>query len=139
VQGKCFFGDTWHVSRGSGRLHEGTDIGAAAGKNVYAVADGRVTKQYVVGTNQLTGNGLIVRMADGTYFFYAHLMDFAPGIGVGTPVKAGQIIGYVGSTGNSSVPHLHFEVHPKGGSAVNPYPLLKAINGCGTTTPPPQP
>jgi murein DD-endopeptidase MepM/ murein hydrolase activator NlpD len=139
VQGKCFFGDTWHVSRGSGRLHEGTDIGAAAGKNVYAVADGRVTKQYVVGTNQLTGNGLIVRMADGTYFFYAHLMDFAPGIGVDTPVKAGQIIGYVGSTGNSSVPHLHFEVHPKGGSAVNPYPLLKAINGCGSTTPPPQP
>ena len=93
----------------------------------------------MVGTNQLTGNGLILRMADGTYFFYAHLLDFAPGIGLGTPVKAGQIIGYVGTTGNSGVPHLHFEVHPKGGAAVNPYPLVKAINGCGTTTPPPQP
>jgi murein DD-endopeptidase MepM/ murein hydrolase activator NlpD len=139
VQGKCFFGDTWHVSRGAGRLHEGVDIGAAEGKNVYAVGDGRITKQYVVGTNQLTGNGLILRMADGTYFFYAHLLDFAPGIGLGTPVKAGQIIGYVGTTGNSGVPHLHFEVHPKGGAAVNPYPLVKAINGCGTTTPPPQP
>ena len=139
VQGKCFFGDTWHVSRGAGRLHEGVDIGAAEGKNVYAAADGRITKQYLVGTNQLTGNGLIVRMADGTYFFYAHLLDFAPGIGVGTPVKAGQIIGYVGTTGNSGVPHLHFEVHPKGGAAVNPYPLVKAINGCGTTTPPAQP
>ena len=139
VQGKCFYGDTWHVSRGAGRLHEGTDIGAAAGKNVYAAGDGRITKQYLAGTNQLTGNGLIVRMADGTYFFYAHLMDFAPGIGLGFPVKAGQIIGYVGTTGNSSIPHLHFEVHPKGGAAVNPYPLLRAINGCGTTTPPPQP
>ena len=139
VQGKCFFGDTWHVSRGAGRLHEGVDIGAAEGKNVYAVADGRITKQYLVGTNQLTGNGLILRMADGTYFFYAHLLDFAPGIGVGTPVKAGQIIGYVGTTGNSGVPHLHFEVHPKGGAAINPYPLVKAINGCGTTTPPAQP
>ena len=139
VQGKCFYGDTWHVSRGGGRLHEGTDIGAAAGKNVYAAGDGRITKQYLVGTNKLTGNGLIVRMADGTYFFYAHLMDFAPGIGLGSPVKAGQIIGYVGTTGNSSIPHLHFEVHPKGGAAVNPYPLLKAVNGCGTTAPPPQP
>ena len=139
VQGKCFYGDTWHVSRGGGRLHEGTDIGAAAGKNVYAAGDGRITKQYLVGTNKLTGNGLIVRMADGTYFFYAHLMDFAPGIGLGSPVKAGQIIGYVGTTGNSAIPHLHFEVHPKGGAAVNPYPLLKAVNGCGTTTPPPQP
>jgi murein DD-endopeptidase MepM/ murein hydrolase activator NlpD len=139
VQGKCFFGDTWHVSRGNGRLHEGVDIGAAEGKFVYAAGDGRITKQYLAGTNQLTGNGLIVRMADGTYFFYAHLQGFAPGIGVGTPVKAGQIIGYVGTTGNSGVPHLHFEVHPKGGAAVNPYPLIKAINGCGTTTPPPQP
>jgi peptidoglycan hydrolase-like protein with peptidoglycan-binding domain len=45
VQGKCFYGDTWHVSRGAGRLHEGTDIGAAAGKNVYAAGDGRITKQ----------------------------------------------------------------------------------------------
>jgi peptidoglycan hydrolase-like protein with peptidoglycan-binding domain len=139
VQGKCFFGDTWHVSRGAGRLHEGVDIGAAEGKFVYAAADGRITKQYLVGTNQLTGNGLIVRMADGTYLFYAHLQGFAPGIGLGTPVKAGQIIGYVGTTGNSGVPHLHFEVHPKGGAAVNPYPIIKAINGCGTTTPPPQP
>jgi peptidoglycan hydrolase-like protein with peptidoglycan-binding domain len=139
VQGKCFFGDTWHVPRGGGRLHEGVDIGAAEGKYVYAAGDGRITKQYLVGTNQLTGNGLIVRMADGTYFFYAHLLDFAPGIGLGTPVRAGQIIGYVGSTGNSAIPHLHFEVHPHGGAAVNPYPLVKAINGCGTTTPPPQP
>ncbi len=138
VQGKCFFGDTWHVPRGGGRLHEGVDIGAAQGNYVYAVADGRITKQYIAGTNQLTGNGLIVHMADGTYFFYAHLMGFAPGIGLGVPVKAGQIIGYVGSTGNTGIPHLHFEVHPQGGAAVNPYPLVKAINACDVTTAPPQ-
>ena len=69
-------------------------------------------------------------MADGTYFFYAHMKGLADGIELGVPVKAGQVIGAVGSTGSSGTPHLHFEVHPQGGAAVNPYPLVKAIDGC---------
>jgi murein DD-endopeptidase MepM/ murein hydrolase activator NlpD len=78
-----------------------------------------------------------VRVArpDGTYFTYLHMLELAPGIKVGTKVKAGDVIGYVGNTGNSGTPHLHMEVHPKGGSAINPYPLVKAINACSVTTP----
>ena len=76
------------------------------------------------------GNALWLTLPDGTYYFYAHLSSFADGIGVGTKVTAGTVIGYVGKTGNASVPHLHFEVHPNGGAAVNPYPIVKAVSGC---------
>ena len=55
------------------------------------------------------------------------------------PVRAGQVIGYVGTTGSSSTNHLHLEVHPKGGSAINPFPLVQAIDACSVTTLRPQP
>ena len=71
--------------------------------------------------------------SDGTYFFYAHLDSFAPGIAIGSAVRAGQIIGYMGSTGFAGSPHLHFEVHPKGGAAVSPYPIVKAVDACEVT------
>jgi murein DD-endopeptidase MepM/ murein hydrolase activator NlpD len=67
---------------------------------------------------------------DGTYFFYAHLLDVAPGIELGVPVTAGQLIGHVGKTGNTTVAHLHFEVHPGGGAAIDPTPILTAAGGC---------
>jgi murein DD-endopeptidase MepM/ murein hydrolase activator NlpD len=74
-------------------------------------------------------------MADGTYFFYGHLQSLAAGVGVGTPVKAGQVIGTNGKTGDTNTPHLHFEVHPGGGDAVNAYPIAKAADACHVTTP----
>jgi peptidoglycan hydrolase-like protein with peptidoglycan-binding domain len=139
VQGSCYYGDSWGYPRGGGRVHLGVDIIAPAGKLLYAVADGRITKVYRDYPGSLSGNAVRVTMADGTYFFYAHMSEIAEGIDVGVPVKAGQIVGYLGNTGNSGTNHLHFEIHPKGGSAINAYPLIKAIDGCGNTAPLPQP
>ena len=135
VQGMCGFSDTWHAARSGGRLHLGVDIIANTGKLLYAVADGTITKMYRDTPGSLAGNGLSLTMADGTYFFYAHLDTFAEGIDVGVEVTAGQVIGTVGDTGNAGTPHLHFEIHPGGGAAINPYPIVKAIDGCAVTDP----
>jgi peptidoglycan hydrolase-like protein with peptidoglycan-binding domain len=138
VQGYCQFGDSFGYSRSGGRVHLGTDIIAAAGKLVYAVADGKITKIYYDYPGSLSGNGVQLTTADGTYYFYAHMTGTALGIDVGVRVKAGQILGTVGSTGSSGTNHLHFEAHPRGGSAVNAYQFLKSIDGCKKTEPLPQ-
>ncbi len=130
VQGPCWFGDTWHAPRGGGRTHLGVDVIAASGNEIYAVVDGRISEKVLDKPGSLSGNGLKLQQSNGTYFSYYHLSGFAPGIEPGVPVKAGQLIGYIGSTGNSATPHLHFEVHPGGGAAINPYPLVKAIDAC---------
>jgi peptidoglycan hydrolase-like protein with peptidoglycan-binding domain len=130
VEPPCWYGDTWLDPRGGGRLHLGADVIADQGNRLYAVDDGRITTIYRDEPGSLSGNALKITRSDGTYFFYAHLSRFARGIGVGVPVEAGQVVGYVGSTGNSAGPHLHFEVHPRGGSAINPYPILKAVDRC---------
>ncbi|NBO05636.1 MAG: hypothetical protein EBV17_01170 [Actinobacteria bacterium] len=135
VQGRCSFTNTWQESRGT-RLHEGVDIIAPRGNLIYAVVDGTITKVY--NNASLTGNGVRLTMADGTYFFYAHLDTIAPNITVGTVVKAGQILGTNGSTGNTTTPHLHFEVHPRGGAAIDPTPIVAAVNACHITEPRPQ-
>ncbi len=137
-QGRCSFVDSWHEPRSGGRLHIGVDIIGPKGLALYAVTDGTITKMYGA-DSKMSGNALRLTAADGTYFFYAHLDSFASGIAVGTPVRAGQIIGYMGSTGNAGNSHLHFEVHPAGGEAVNPYPIIKAVDACHVTEVLPQP
>jgi Peptidase family M23/LysM domain len=139
VQGPCWFTDTWMAPRGGGRRHEGVDLIAKAGLYVYAAQDGTLSKQTLDKTGSLSGNAWWLSGTDGTYFFYAHLSAFAPDLKVGSKVVAGQIIGFVGRTGNAAGPHLHFEVHPGGGAAVNPTPIVKAVDGCKNTTPPVQP
>jgi murein DD-endopeptidase MepM/ murein hydrolase activator NlpD len=137
-QGRCSFSDSWHAPRPGNRLHIGVDIIGPKGLALYAVVDGTITKMYGADSS-LSGNALRLTGADKTYFFYAHLDSFAPGITVGSTVRAGQIIGYMGSTGNSGVSHLHFEVHPGGGDAINPYPVVKAVDACHVTEVLPQP
>ena len=136
MQGRCSFSDSWHAPRGSGRVHEGVDIVGARGLAIYAVVDGIITRMLSGGA--LSGNSIRLTAPDGTYFFYAHLDGFAAGLAVGQTVRAGQVIGYNGSTGTST-PHVHFEVHPQGGAAVNPYPLVKAVDACNNTSIPAQP
>ncbi|CAB5044466.1 MAG: peptidoglycan DD-metalloendopeptidase family protein [Actinobacteria bacterium] len=135
VQGVCSYSNTWHAPRGGGREHLGVDIIAKEGNLLYAVADGTITKLYTVGTDKLAGNGVRLTQADGTYFFYGHMSKLADGITIGTKVKAGQVIGYVGKTGDTNTPHLHIEVHPLGGDAIDPTPIVAAVDACSVTTP----
>jgi murein DD-endopeptidase MepM/ murein hydrolase activator NlpD len=136
MQGRCSFSDSWHAPRGGGRLHEGVDIIGARGLAIYAVVDGTITRMLTGGA--LSGNSIRLTAPDGTYFFYAHLDGFAAGLATGQTVRAGQVIGYNGSTGATTA-HLHFEIHPHGGAAVNPYPIVKAVDACNVTELLPQP
>ena len=88
-----------------------------------------------IGTNSLGGIKLWVIGESGTEYYYAHLSRFAVGVQDGMEVRAGDIVGYVGNTGNarSTPPHLHFEIHPDGGEAVDPYPLLSVVDSLDGT------
>ena len=136
MQGGCGFSDTWHQPRSGGRLHEGVDIMGAKGLAIYATNDGVISRMSTGGA--LGGNAIYIKIPNGTYFYYAHLDSFAPGMAAGVPVRAGQIIGYNGSTGSGGSSHLHFEVHPFGGPAVSPYQFVKAVDACNVTTVLPQ-
>jgi murein DD-endopeptidase MepM/ murein hydrolase activator NlpD len=108
-------------------LHQGTDIFAASGTPLVAVERGVV---FSMGSDVLGGTKLWLQGASGTKYYYAHLSAFAEGMADGTVVTAGQLVGYVGNPGNAATTpaHCHFEVHPGGGPAVNPYPLLKIVD-----------
>ena len=127
VAGAVSFSDTWGAPRSGGRTHEGVDMIAARGTPLAAIYEGRIKR---ISTNNLGGKTIWLQANNGDEFYYAHLDGYAD-ISVGQQVAEGEIIGYNGSTGNapSSLPHLHFEFHPGGGSAVNPYPLVKSICG----------
>ena len=100
---------------------------AARGTPIVAIFSGSIQR---TSNSALGGKSIYFRSDAGDLYYYAHLDDFA-GIGSGQQVPAGQVIGYNGSTGNapSYLPHLHFEYHPGGGGAVNPYPLVKSLCG----------
>lgn len=117
------FGDP----RSLGRTHEGVDIMAKLGQEVFAVANGVLVRLDPIDAPR-SGLAWALVADDGTYYYYAHLSATAPGLVVGTRVGNGQVIGYVGDTGNAGPgnSHLHFEVHPggQGRPAVDPFPLL---------------
>lgn len=115
------FTDSWGDPRSGGRTHQGTDLMASYGTPNYAVIDGTVSVQS--GGNG--GNMLYVAGSDGNTYFYAHLESFAVTSG---SVSQGDLVGYVGDTGNATgVPHTHFEIRIGGGNPINPYPTLASI------------
>jgi murein DD-endopeptidase MepM/ murein hydrolase activator NlpD len=118
--------DSWGAPRSGGRSHQGTDVMAPHGARVFAFVNGVVGRE---STSSSGGIQLYLQGDDGVEYFYAHLSGYA--VGIGARVRAGQLIAYNGATGNAqaSAPHVHFEVHPGGGGAVNPYPHLKPVCG----------
>ncbi len=145
VDGPCAYSNTFGAARPGGRTHLGVDIIARAGVPLLAVDDGVISKVVPDAPANTGGNYLRLKIADGTYYSYLHLQSFATGIAVGTRVQTGQVIGYVGMTGSAPIPHLHFEVHPGGGDAVDPTPYVIAVGSCGPPSdagvrrPPPPP
>lgn len=126
------FIDSWGYPRMVGteseHWHQGTDIFAPYGAPAVASENGVIER---LGQASLGGNKLWVRGDSGMSYYYAHLSAFAEGMENGRRVRAGEVVGYVGDTGNAkgTSPHLHFETHPAGGEVVNAYPLLRAAYG----------
>lgn len=124
--------DTFNQARGMDRRHEALDILAPKGTYVFAVADGKVAKLF----NSKPG-GLTIYQFDSSEkyaYYYAHLDHYAAGIEEGRFLKRGDLIGYVGMTGNALTPHLHFAIFELGpekqwwkGSAINPFALLGGV------------
>jgi peptidoglycan LD-endopeptidase LytH len=125
--------DSWGHARSQGRSHEGIDILTPAGTRVRAVADGRIVKFF-----DSERGGITIYQFDQTerfVFYYAHLQARAQDLAEGDYVQQGDVIGYVGQSGNATTPHLHFEIQrltPERrwwvADSVNPYPYLVAGN-----------
>jgi murein DD-endopeptidase MepM/ murein hydrolase activator NlpD len=124
VGGRSRIGGPFGAFRASG-FHQGNDLFAGFGTPVVAVADGTVEN---VGSLKISGNRPWVYADTGDQFFYAHLSAFSPDAVDHRHVRAGTVLGYIGNTGDAepTPPHLHFEIHPDGGKAVDPQPFLVA-------------
>jgi murein DD-endopeptidase MepM/ murein hydrolase activator NlpD len=125
VAGAVSFSDSWGDSRSGGRAHQGVDMIAARNTPIVAIYSGTIDR---LTNGNLSGLAIWLRADNGDLFFYAHLESFGD-VSDGQSVSEGQVIGYNGSSGNAPafLPHLHFEWHPGGGGAVNPYSLVRDL------------
>lgn len=122
VPGSSFV-DSWGAPRSGGRRHEGTDMMAGYGTPVYAAQAGTVAHS----SSGLGGLTAYVYGDSGDTTMYMHLQGYSE-VSAGTHVAAGTLIAFVGDSGNAAgSPHVHFEYHPGGGAAVNPYPYVLAV------------
>jgi murein DD-endopeptidase MepM/ murein hydrolase activator NlpD len=128
VDGKFWYSDDYGVPHPGLGNHTGCDIFAVKGTPLVAVQDGTIEE---LRWRSLGGNSLHLVNDNGDYFYYAHLDRYADGLSNGQRVSAGEVIGYVGNTGNArtTAPHTHFEVHPGSGGPVNPFPYLELWRG----------
>jgi len=125
VQGANSFVDSFGAPRSGGRSHKGTDIMCARNTPLVAVVDG-VIRSTSPRDSGLGGITIWLKGDDRKTSYYAYLSSIKSGISKGVRVSAGEVIGYAGNTGNAAggPVHLHFEIHPGGGAAVDPYPTL---------------
>lgn len=103
-----------------GRMHEGDDFATPVGTPLAAMSTGTVT---VAGQESGYGNKVEIEYWDGTVSYYAHMNSIT--VSVGQQVAPGDVVGSSGNTGHSTGPHLHLEIHPDGGGAVDPAPWLR--------------
>jgi murein DD-endopeptidase MepM/ murein hydrolase activator NlpD len=124
IDGEFWYSDDFGAPRAVGGGHTGNDVFARKGTPVVAVQAGTVEE---LRYRSLGGNSFHLVNDAGDYFYYAHLLRYAAGVGNGSVVAAGQILGYVGNTGNAitTPPHLHFEIHPGAGGPIDPFPYLE--------------
>jgi len=124
VDGATTFRDSWGEPRPGGRSHTGVDMMATLGTPLVAIENGVI---YNPSWHYAGGIGLYIKGDSGDSWYYAHLNGYAAGIQAGTRVAAGQLVGYVGETGNAASPHLHLARILPGGQYVNPYPVVAEI------------
>ena len=128
VAGKHTYFDDFGAPRAQG-THQGNDVMAARGVPVRAVAPGTIKRMTRVESG-LGGIWIWLHDTRGHEYYYAHLTTISDGLEAGSPVTLGQVIGTVGNTGDAryGATHLHFEIHPGGGAAVDPYTDLLAVD-----------
>ncbi len=146
VEGKFSYSADFGDPRSGGRTHAGNDLMAPKMRPLLAAADAKVRRLKIENGPSGEGNMLALRDAEGWEYWYLHVNNdtpgtddglsprehvWAPGIEVGTSVKAGQVIAYTGDSGNAegTGSHLHFEIHRPDGTAIDPYPSLRIAQG----------
>lgn len=124
VDGAVTFRDSWGEPRPEGRSHTGVDMMAATGTPLVAIESGTLSN---LSWHYAGGLGLYIEGDSGARWYYAHLDSYAAGISSGMRLTVGQLVGYVGSSGNASVPHLHLAYMPDGTYYENPYPIVAEL------------